>query len=181
MPGVKGTDAGAYRRSEGRRVGLFWIDEPGAYVGAPAQHEGASEVLLTDGGVQVRGDRSASLPWEEVQACKVSRVPVRSGGLLLGTALSWAAAVLSTSMRLDPLEITVIVQRVRGKDVHVVVNGAVLWGYSAQETVLSQRLLDRIVAGEVPFSTVSLRDQGTGRGKLSRSEREGLLRRWLEG
>ncbi|MFE3324946.1 hypothetical protein [Streptomyces sp. NPDC059176] len=177
-------------------VGLFWIDDDGCWLGAPADEFGTG-MLLTDHGVATVGSLGASpqsgssaeeagrcdraWSWQEVDRVTVLGVP--SGPALrrsLSTAVSVAATMLGFGGPEAAPRMTVSLRQ-DGQECACEVSSASP-AYTEREVRLSHAVLDRITAGDLlPSDLVHWWGSADHPDTPKPAAREALLEQWAAG
>ncbi|WP_406014262.1 hypothetical protein OG520_21580 [Streptomyces sp. NBC_00984] len=157
-------------------VGLFWITDAAAHIGAPPNSPGPG-VLLTEEGLTGLGeDQGGRWAWQDIRRVSVAGAPVRSSvartaGILLDTVITSAfgggddgpAMFVRLETPEEEVELTVI---------------ATAASYSPAEHRLSQDLLDAYATGRATPAALLAWGRTHGGGTPGRAEREELLAGW---
>ncbi|MFB7915338.1 hypothetical protein [Streptomyces sp. NPDC056061] len=157
-------------------VGLFWITDTAAHIGAPPNEPGPG-ILLTEEGLTGLGeDQSGRWAWDDIRHLTVAGAPVRSSagkvaGILLDNVFTVAFGGID-----DGPAIFVRFETPEG-DVELTAYSAAA-SYAPAEFRLSQELLDTYVDGRVTPAALLAWGRAHRDGTPRRAEREELLARW---
>ncbi|MER6253870.1 hypothetical protein ABT224_21200 [Streptomyces sp. NPDC001584] len=162
-------------------VGLFWVTPDAVYVGSPPNALGIGVRLTAEGLEAADPDNPRTWTWAGLRSAVVEDVP---GHNPVGRATKALGAMISAAIGAEylgegPPEMTLRLESEEGT--HAVTVQAAAAGYPAEETRLSQDLLDRFVAGTAdPRAVEAWGREHAAEGTPDPRAREALLQTWAQ-
>ncbi|MEY2231709.1 MULTISPECIES: hypothetical protein [Streptomyces] len=163
-------------------VGLFWVTSDAVYVGSPPNTLGIG-VRLTGEGVEATDpDSPRTWTWSELRSAVVEDAPkhnpVGRAAKILGSMVS--AAIGAENLGEGPPEMRLRLETEEGTQ-EVTVHAAAAGGYTAEESRLSQDLLDGFVGGSRnPLTLEEWGREHATEGTPEPRAREALLHTWAQ-